>query len=187
MKNKVHVINPSELSYICNHCAYLKKNYDLENRGISVGVTQTLDSIEKKFFLGSTTKISENLPDGEVIDPSNDTFYSKILKDNKGRNFQIKGKGDALIKFNDGTQGIIDYKTSKFKEKNGGNYEVIFLKKLKNIHINYIVMRYFIPILKQIKNFKTSYKSKKTWKYKKCDMKLKKIDYIKTSKISRMD
>ena len=48
MKNKVHVINPSELSYICNHCAYLKKNYDLENRGISVGVTQTLDSIEKK-------------------------------------------------------------------------------------------------------------------------------------------
>ena len=36
------------------------KNYDLENRGISVGVTQTLDSIEKKFFLGSTTKISKN-------------------------------------------------------------------------------------------------------------------------------
>ena len=57
IKNKVHVINPSELSYICNHCAYLKKNYDLENRGISVGVTQTLDSIEKKFFLGSTTNI----------------------------------------------------------------------------------------------------------------------------------
>ena len=188
VKNKVHIINPSELSYICNHCAYLKKNYDLENRGISVGVTQTLDSIEKKFFLGSTSKISENLPDGEVIDPSNDTFYSKILKDNKGRNFQIKGKGDALIKFNDGTHGIIDYKTSKFKEKNGGNYRSDLLKKVKEYSHQLHCYALLYSNLETDKEFlKLHTRAKKPESIKKSvDMKLKKIDYIKTSKISRM-
>ena len=62
------------------------------------------------------------MPDGEVINPDhlNMSFKSKILKDIKGRSFRISGKGDALIKFKDNTSGIIDYKTSKFKDKNTG-------------------------------------------------------------------
>ena len=27
---KTFVISPSELSYVCNHCSYIKKNYDIE-------------------------------------------------------------------------------------------------------------------------------------------------------------
>ena len=60
-----------------------------------------------------------NIKEGETIDPFNISFFSKVLIDNKNRPFRIKGKGDAIIKFEDGTSGIIDYKTSKFKEKNG--------------------------------------------------------------------
>ena len=122
MEKEKYIINPSELSYKCDHCAHLKHNYDLEDRGISAGITGELDSIEKQFFLGSTKKISKNIPDGEVIDPDhlNMSFKSKILKDNKGRSFRISGKGDALIRFKDNTSGIIDYKTSKFKDKKTG-------------------------------------------------------------------
>ena len=115
--NKLYIISPSELSYICAHCAHIKKNYDISNQGISAGVTQTLDGIEKEFFLGNTKRISDELPDGKVIDPYNEIFYSKVLEDNKGRPFRIKGKCDALIKFRDGTDGVLDYKTSKFKKK----------------------------------------------------------------------
>jgi len=113
---KEYIINPSALSYLCEHCAYLEQNYGLRSYSISPGITQTLDSIEKQYFLGDCKKINPDFPDGETIDPYNQTFFSKTLKDNKGRSFRIKGKGDAIIKFNDGTSGIIDYKTSKFKK-----------------------------------------------------------------------
>jgi len=116
MKNKEYIINPSALTYFCSHCEYLKQNYNLFNSSISAGITQTLDSLEKDFFLGDCRKIDPELPEGEVIDPYNDSFFSKILRDNKGRQFRIKGKGDAIIKFKDETCGIIDYKTSKFQK-----------------------------------------------------------------------
>ncbi len=121
-KTKEYTINPSELSYKCDHCAHLKHNFDLEDRGISAGITGELDSIEKEYFLGSTKKISPKIPEGEVIDADhlNMSFQSRILKDNKGRSFRISGKGDALIKFKDNSHGIIDYKTSKFKDKKSG-------------------------------------------------------------------
>ena len=116
-KNKVYIISPSDLSYICYHCAYLKKNYNIYNSGVSAGITSTLDGIEKKYFLGDCKKISQDLPDGEVIDPYNIIFFSKELLDNKQRPFRLKGKGDAIIKFLDGNAGIVDFKTSKFKKE----------------------------------------------------------------------
>ena len=127
---EMFTISPSELSYICNHCAYIGKNFNLYPKKISAGVTQTLDSMEKEYFLGDTKKIDKGIEIGETIDPFNISFFSKILKDNKGRSFRIKGKGDAIIKFKDGTSGIIDYKTSKFKEKNGKDYSEELLKKI---------------------------------------------------------
>ena len=133
MSKEKYIINPSELSYKCDHCAHLKHNYGLEDRGISAGITGELDSIEKEFFLGSTRKISKDIPDGEVIDADhlNMSFKSKILKDNKGRNFRISGKGDALIKFKDKSSGIIDYKTSKFKDKKTGKRNNFLDKGIK--------------------------------------------------------
>ncbi len=116
MKNKEYIINPSALSYLCNHCAYLKQNYDLQNESISAGITSTLDGIEKNYFLGDSKKIDSNLDEGTTIDPYNNTFFSKVLFDKKNRPYRIKGKGDAIIKFKDGSCGIVDYKTSKFKK-----------------------------------------------------------------------
>ena len=127
---KIYTISPSELSYVCDHCAYIGKNFNLYPKMISAGVTQTLDSMEKEFFLGDVKKIDKNIKEGETIDPFNISFFSKVLKDNKNRLFRIKGKGDAIIKFEDGTSGIIDYKTSKFKEKNGKDFSKDLEKKI---------------------------------------------------------
>ena len=46
-KHKEYIINPSALSYLCNHCAYMRQNFNLYNDTISAGITQTLDGIEK--------------------------------------------------------------------------------------------------------------------------------------------
>ena len=114
---KEYILKPSSLSYLCYHCEYIKQNYNLFNSSIAAGITQTLDGIEKKYFLGDSIKIDTKLKDGETIDPYNVSFFSKTLLDNKKRPYRIKGKGDGIIKFKDGTCGIIDYKTSKFKKK----------------------------------------------------------------------
>jgi len=130
---KTYIFSPSELSYICYHCAYMKHNHNLEDRGISAGITGELDSIQKKYFLGDAKKIDNSIPEGEVIDPDfkNESFISKELLDNKKRRFRIRGKGDALIKFKDKTSGIIDYKTSKFKNKDGSDYSLDLMLKVK--------------------------------------------------------
>ena len=57
---KEYIINPSALSYLCNHCAYLKQNFELSNDSISAGITSTLDGIEKDYFLGDSKKIDES-------------------------------------------------------------------------------------------------------------------------------
>ena len=117
MKHRVYIINPSELSYPCPHCQFLRQNYKYYNSGISAGVTQTLDGMQKDFFIGDSKKIDEEIPEGTVYDPTNYTLSSIILNDNKDRPFRIRGKCDALIKFKDKeeTSGIIDYKTSKYR------------------------------------------------------------------------
>ena len=51
MKKEDYIISPSDLSYICPHCAYLKQNYNLYDKGISVEILQTLDPMGKKIFL----------------------------------------------------------------------------------------------------------------------------------------
>jgi len=135
MKNKEYIINPSALSYFCPHCEYLKQNYSLVNKSISAGITGELDGIEKNFFLGDCRKIDKNLPKGETIDPFNIYFYTKILYDGKKRPFRIMGKGDAIIKFEDETCGIIDYKTSKF-EKNENNKKDYFTNEKLQVKID---------------------------------------------------
>ena len=121
--SKIYIISPSALSYKCDHCAYLKHHFDLENRGVPVGVTQTLDKKQKEFFETHGTKaISKELPDGKIIDPGNTTFSSIIFEDLKNREFRIRGKCDGIIRFNDGSHGIIDYKTSKFKKNDTKDY-----------------------------------------------------------------
>ena len=58
---KIYTISPSELSYVCDHCAYIGKNFNLYPKMISAGVTQTLDSMEKEYFLGDVKKIYKNM------------------------------------------------------------------------------------------------------------------------------
>ena len=62
-----YIINPSALSYLCYHCAYMKQNHGLYNSSISAGITQTLDGIEKNYFLGDSSKIDKKLKNGERL------------------------------------------------------------------------------------------------------------------------
>jgi len=187
---KEYILNPSSLTYLCYHCEYMKQNHNLFNKSISAGITQTLDGIEKNYFLGDSAKIDSKLKGGETIDPYNVSFFSKTLYDNKKRPFRIKGKGDAIIKFEDGTCGIIDYKTSKFKKKDKKDpfKEDNLLEKIieydPQLHAYYLLY----ANLENNKNFlEYKYKekypdSKKESAIKNINRTLKRIDKISVSK-----
>ena len=110
MKNKEYIINPSALSYLCNHCAYLKQNYDLQNQTISAGITSTLDGIEKNYFLGNSKKIDSNIDEGTTIDPYNNTFFSKVLFDKKNTRLRVATKYPNLTNNFLVSKGVTQYK-----------------------------------------------------------------------------
>lgn len=120
MTNKVIRIAPSDISFLanCSHCLWHKYNTGLKNETGFPGVFSILDISQKKYFnpLG-TKEISSTLPEGEVDTKIADKFITSMaLEDLKGRLFQIGGKADLILKFDDFTYGVIDNKTTKIRE-----------------------------------------------------------------------
>ena len=120
IQNKIVRIAPSDISFLanCPHCLWHKYNTGLKNVSIFPGVFSTLDVNQKKYFNPLGTKaISEDLPEGEVDQIIADKFItSKVLKDLEGRSFQLGGKADLILKFHNGSYGVIDNKTTKIRE-----------------------------------------------------------------------
>jgi len=137
MLKEPYIINPSALSYACFHCEYMNINYGLKNEGVRAPVTNVLDTLEKKLLLEKKTNlISSELKEGTIIDPSNNTFYSKVKEHENGISFRIKGKCDAIVKYTDGSSGIIDYKTSKFRNNPYKENKAKFNEKNFKIKLN---------------------------------------------------
>jgi hypothetical protein len=120
IKNNIVRIAPSDISFLanCPHCLWHKYHTGLKHGSTFPGVFSILDISQKNYFnpLG-TKEISSDLPDGEVDLKIADKFItSKVLYDLEGRSFQLGGKADLILKFNDGTYGVIDNKTTKIKD-----------------------------------------------------------------------
>ncbi len=70
----------------------------------------------------STTEISSHLPPGTVGDSEMSVLSKPISFHNGTRNVVIRGRLDAIMAFEDGSFGVIDYKTSKAKSEKAEFY-----------------------------------------------------------------
>ena len=114
-------LSPSDFTFLyeeCQRCFYLKV---VEGRSRPwmpfPGVFKKIDSAENKFFAGKSSKeLSPTLPDGIVqygemwVEPGpvavpvhRDTCF-------------IRGRFDVVVQFEDGTFGVVDFKTTETKE-----------------------------------------------------------------------
>ena len=132
--------SPSSLTYInCKRCFYLSYNYGINYSGGFPGVFSTFDISHKKRFQNLSTKeMFSKLPDGKFYKTVNaedakirkknqeaqfkemelpSFIKSAILKDNKSREFFLAGKPDLVVKFDNGTYGILDFKTTSEDDK----------------------------------------------------------------------
>jgi hypothetical protein len=109
-------LSPSDLTFNwdgCKKCFYLKVKHNIAFRGPFPGMFSKMGDLTSHFYFGKPAgEISPDLPAGSV------QFREKWVKSvpisfpGTASQVVIKGRFDAIIAFEDGSYGIIDYKTS---------------------------------------------------------------------------
>jgi hypothetical protein len=113
-------LSPSDLTFLwdeCPRCFYLKivKGFNRPATAFP-SIFSKIDKLMKGFFTAKpTSEITKDLPPGRVIFAEK-WVNSKVL-DIPGTSVgvYIRGKFDTLVEFDDGTYGVVDFKTSEPK------------------------------------------------------------------------
>jgi hypothetical protein len=113
-------LSPSDLTFLwddCKRCFYLKVVHDFKRPWSPFPkIFNRIDKLMKEHFEGKSTKeISEYLPAGKVkFGEKWVTSQPVTIPGQRGTCF-IRGKFDTVVAFDDGTFGIVDFKTSEPK------------------------------------------------------------------------
>lgn len=113
-------LSPSDLTFLwdeCKRCFYLKYVHSIHRPSAPFpGIFSTIDRLMKGYYEGQPTeKLSSELPPG-VIRFSEKWVVSAPIKP-AGQNLQcyIRGKFDTVAAFDDGSYGVVDFKTTEPK------------------------------------------------------------------------
>lgn len=111
-------LSPSDLTFLwdeCPRCFYLKVVHGF-NRPASAfpKIFSRIDKLMKDFFEGQPTmSISASLPDGRVRFGEKWVTSQPITTHYHAATSYIRGKFDTAVEFDDGTFGVVDFKTSE--------------------------------------------------------------------------
>ena len=106
-------ISPANINYEdrrCDRCTGESYNGEHWPKGLFAGIFAKLDSQQRRYFSGrSTADIDSSLPAG-VIENGGRVESAPISVGSV--DFTLRGNMDALIRFDDGTVGVVDYKST---------------------------------------------------------------------------
>ena len=147
----IPVLAPSDLDYLpqkCPRCFALKKKYNIATNSYPPPVFSNFDVIQQQYFkYKDLSYVSDDFPNGQIMKQTElpGRIISSILKDKKGRPFQLGGRPDIVIKFDDLKYGfgIIDFKTTNIDPNKSQKYK--FQLRL---------MHRFLPTLAKLKKQK---------------------------------
>ena len=111
-------LSPSDLTFLwdeCKRCFYLKVRHNFKRPAAPFPkIFGTIDLLMKDIYLGrSTKKISADLPDGRSIMSGRWVTSAPFGQESHTNTCYIQGIFDTLVQFDDGTFGIVDFKTTK--------------------------------------------------------------------------
>jgi hypothetical protein len=116
-----YTISPSSLTFDwdgCKRCFYIKMKYGLYVSGPFPGIFTRMGNLTSGFYQGrSTSEISPSLPAGMVSHREKWVKSQPIVLPGAESHVVIRGRFDAVATFEDGSYGVIDYKTSEAKEE----------------------------------------------------------------------
>jgi len=120
MNGSVRKLSPSDFAFLweeCKRCFYLKIASGFQRpRNIMPKIFTVIDAEMKKCFEGLRTEtIAPGMPSG-VVEYSEKWVESRpISVPERSSSCFLRGKFDTVVKFDDGTYGVIDLKTSERK------------------------------------------------------------------------
>ncbi|MEK7309426.1 MAG: PD-(D/E)XK nuclease family protein [Planctomycetota bacterium] len=179
-------LSPSELTYLfegCKYCFNLKVKHSIDQPSMPMpGIFSAIAGRQKEFYAGKRTEeFCRELPPG-VVEFGEKWVESLVIKaDNSPNTCFIRGRFDFVIKFDDGTFGVIDCKTARSSESKTKMYgrqlqaytyalENAAEGKLNLSPITKLGLLYFEPIgFKQIENAKQAFEGNLLWQEVKRD------------------
>lgn len=122
----LYKLSPSDLTFSwdeCKYCFYLKVKHNIVLRSTFPGMFGKMANLTSEFYQDRPAKeISPTLPSGTVKYREKFVKSAPITIPGAASQCYINGRFDAVIKFEDGTYGIVDYKTSDPKEEHAAFY-----------------------------------------------------------------
>ncbi|MBN2387690.1 MAG: PD-(D/E)XK nuclease family protein [Anaerolineales bacterium] len=119
-------LSPSDLTFTwdeCKFCFYMKVKHGAVMRTAFPGIFGKMANLTSEFYMNrSAQEISPGLPAGSVKYREKFVKSAPISFPGMASECYIYGRFDAVIAFDDGTYGIVDYKTSDAKEEHIGFY-----------------------------------------------------------------
>lgn len=125
-KKKMWTLSPSEFGFLwqeCKRCYYLKVTQKFTRPGTFPKIFQAIDAqMRVRFDEKRTEGVLPNLAPG-VLDCGDQRVQSgPIINPNRSSILQIRGKIDSLVRFDDGTFAVVDFKTSAQSDRNVETY-----------------------------------------------------------------
>ena len=112
----IYNLSPSDLTFQwdgCKRCFYLKVKHNIVYRGPFPGMFGKMGDLTSNYFLDKpSSELSPTLPAGSVKLREKWVKSVPISFPETASQCIIKGRFDAIMAFEDGSYGIIDYKTS---------------------------------------------------------------------------
>ncbi len=110
-------LSPSDLTFLwdeCKRCFYLKVRHNFRRPASPFPkIFGTIDLLMKDIYLGeSTRKMTSLLPEGKAIMSGKWVTSEPFYGSGHTNSCFISGIFDTLVKFDDGTFGIVDFKTT---------------------------------------------------------------------------
>jgi hypothetical protein len=110
-------ISPSDLTFLydgCKRCFYLKVKHGISQPSIPLpSIFTKIAGLLKEYYDGKRTeKLHAGLPPGLVKYGEKPIESSVFNFENHKDTCYIKGRFDVVLEFDDGTYGVIDYKTA---------------------------------------------------------------------------
>ena len=115
---KIHKLSPSDFAFLweqCKRCFYLKVVHGIRQPSMPMArIFKRIESLQMGFYDGKDTReVSADLPPGVMRCGEKWVESDAIRPPGRESGCYILGKVDSLIEFEDGSWGVIDFKTTQ--------------------------------------------------------------------------
>jgi hypothetical protein len=124
---KTFTLSPSEFGFLwqeCKRCYYLKVTQKYSRPGVFPKIFTAIDGqMRLRFNDMRTEDVLPQLPPGKLDCADQRVVSAPIKFANRATSLQIRGKLDALVRFDDGSFAVVDFKTSAQSDQNIETYK----------------------------------------------------------------